>query len=80
MLISITTTSSCEEGRAAHLAAEEERAGPLEVSAEDQGSVALEARCNGPCHECKYRHECDFEISWLCLRVARTVAREKSRW
>lgn len=41
---------SCEEVRAADLAAEEGRAGPLEVLGEDQGLVTLSSGCNEPYH------------------------------
>lgn len=40
-MIRITTISSCEGERAAHLAEEEERVGLLEVSAEDPVSAFL---------------------------------------
>jgi hypothetical protein len=71
----VTTTSSCEEERAADLAAEEECVGLLEALAEDQVLADLDIRCIEPGHECEYRHKCDFEISWMCERTAEIVYR-----
>jgi hypothetical protein len=78
-LIRTTIISSCEEERAAYLAAEEERVGLLEVLEEDLGFVLLKIGHTVLYRECEYRHKCDFEISWMCGRTAEIVAREKSR-